>query len=113
MAGLNRIRCMNSLVTQTGTIDAIRVRHSHDATQKSSRATIRCSKRRSGPSAPQQCSQPLPTAPACPQCGQRQNPIKPQQLLQPDAAATRLSGSTRPSGCWVKNGKEFKLVPRR
>ncbi|WP_322112055.1 MULTISPECIES: DUF932 domain-containing protein [Brucella] len=40
MAGLNRIRCMNSLVTQTGTIDAIRVRHSHDATQKSHRGQL-------------------------------------------------------------------------
>jgi hypothetical protein len=31
MAGLFRIRCLNSLVTQTGTIDAIKVRHSGDA----------------------------------------------------------------------------------
>jgi Domain of unknown function (DUF932) len=30
LAGLFRIRCLNSLVTQTGTIDSIKVRHSGD-----------------------------------------------------------------------------------
>lgn len=34
MAGLFRIRCMNSLVAQTGTIDAIKVRHSGDVGAK-------------------------------------------------------------------------------
>ena len=34
MAALFRIRCMNSLVTQTGTIDAIKVRHSGDVAGK-------------------------------------------------------------------------------
>jgi hypothetical protein len=34
MAGLFRIRCLNSLVTQIATLDSIRVRHSGDALQK-------------------------------------------------------------------------------
>ncbi|QWK81281.1 DUF932 domain-containing protein [Ochrobactrum sp. BTU1] len=34
MAGLFRIRCMNSLVAQVGTIEAIKVRHSGDVTGK-------------------------------------------------------------------------------
>jgi hypothetical protein len=34
MAGLFRIRCLNSLVAQIATIDSIRVRHSGDALQK-------------------------------------------------------------------------------
>jgi hypothetical protein len=34
LAGLFRIRCLNSLVTQTGTIDAIKVRHSGNVRDK-------------------------------------------------------------------------------
>lgn len=34
LAGLFRIRCLNSLVTQTGTIDAIKVRHSGNVKDK-------------------------------------------------------------------------------
>ncbi len=34
MAGMFRIRCMNSLVAQTGTVDAIKVRHSGDVAGK-------------------------------------------------------------------------------
>ncbi|WP_312471125.1 DUF932 domain-containing protein [Brucella sp.] len=45
MAGLYDIFCMNSFVTQTGTIDAIRVRHSRDATQKSHRGQLSCARR--------------------------------------------------------------------
>ncbi|NTH42760.1 DUF945 domain-containing protein [Agrobacterium rhizogenes] len=41
LAGLFRIRCMNSLVTQTGTIDAIKVRHSGDVGAKVIEGTYR------------------------------------------------------------------------
>ncbi len=41
LAGLFRIRCMNSLVTQTGTIDAIKVRHSGDVAAKVIEGTYR------------------------------------------------------------------------
>ncbi len=41
LAGLFRIRCMNSLVTQTGTIDAIKVRHSGDVGTKVIEGTYR------------------------------------------------------------------------
>ncbi|MEB2846776.1 DUF932 domain-containing protein [Rhizobiales bacterium RZME27] len=41
MAGLFRIRCLNSLVTQTGTIDAIKVRHSGDVQAKVIEGTYR------------------------------------------------------------------------
>lgn len=41
MAGLFRIRCLNSLVTQTGTIDAIKVRHSGDVAAKVIEGTYR------------------------------------------------------------------------
>lgn len=41
MAGLFRIRCLNSLVTQTGTIDAIKVRHSGDVAGKVIEGTYR------------------------------------------------------------------------
>ncbi|MCR8493713.1 DUF932 domain-containing protein [Brucella anthropi] len=41
MAGLFRIRCLNSLVTQTGTIDAIKVRHSGDVGAKVIEGTYR------------------------------------------------------------------------
>ena len=34
MAGLFRICCLNSLVTQTGTIDSVKVRHSGDVNAK-------------------------------------------------------------------------------
>src|SRR5678815_2925202 len=34
MAGLFRIRCLNSLVAQTGTIDSVKVRHSGDVQDK-------------------------------------------------------------------------------
>ena len=41
MAGLFRIRCLNSLVSQTGTIDAVKVRHSGDAIDKVIEGTYR------------------------------------------------------------------------
>lgn len=41
MAGLFRVRCLNSLVTQTGTIDAIKVRHSGDVGAKVIAGTYR------------------------------------------------------------------------
>ncbi len=41
MAGLFRIRCLNSLVAQIATIDSIKVRHSGDALQKVVDATYR------------------------------------------------------------------------
>ncbi|MDH7793916.1 hypothetical protein QBD00_004853 [Ochrobactrum sp. AN78] len=41
MAGMFRIRCMNSLVAQTGTIDAIKVRHSGDVADKVIEGTYR------------------------------------------------------------------------
>ncbi|KWV48687.1 phosphoribosylamine--glycine ligase [Rhizobium altiplani] len=41
MAGLFRVRCLNSLVTQTGTIDAIKVRHSGDVQHKVIEGTYR------------------------------------------------------------------------
>ncbi|SCB49444.1 DUF932 domain-containing protein [Rhizobium multihospitium] len=41
LAGLFRIRCLNSLVTQTGTIDAIKVRHSGDVGAKVIEGTYR------------------------------------------------------------------------
>lgn len=41
MAGLFRIACMNSLVTQTNTIDSVKVRHSGDVTHKVIEGTYR------------------------------------------------------------------------
>lgn len=41
MAGLFRIRCLNSLVAQTGTIDAIKVRHSGDVAGRVIEGTYR------------------------------------------------------------------------
>lgn len=41
MAGLFRIKCLNSLVAQTGTIDAVKVRHSGDAIGKVIEGTYR------------------------------------------------------------------------
>jgi len=41
MAGLFRIRCLNSLVTQTGTIDTVKVRHSGDVHTKVIEGTYR------------------------------------------------------------------------
>jgi hypothetical protein len=41
MAGLFRIRCMNSLVAQTGTIDSVKVRHSGDVGAKVIEGTYR------------------------------------------------------------------------
>lgn len=41
MAGLFRIRCMNSLVTQTGTVDSVKVRHSGDVMGKVIEGTYR------------------------------------------------------------------------
>lgn len=41
MAGLFRIRCLNSLVAQTGTIDAVKVRHSGDVQGKVIEGTYR------------------------------------------------------------------------
>jgi hypothetical protein len=41
MAGLFRIRCMNSLVAQTGTIDSVKVRHSGDVSAKVIEGTYR------------------------------------------------------------------------
>ncbi len=41
MGGLFRVACLNSLVTQTATIDAIKVRHSGDATGKVIEGTYR------------------------------------------------------------------------
>jgi len=41
LAGLFRVRCLNSLVTQTGTIDAIKVRHSGDVGAKVIEGTYR------------------------------------------------------------------------
>jgi hypothetical protein len=41
MAGLFRIRCMNSLVAQTSTIDSVKVRHSGDAMGKVIEGTYR------------------------------------------------------------------------
>uniref|UniRef100_UPI003BA96763 DUF932 domain-containing protein n=1 Tax=Stappia sp. TaxID=1870903 RepID=UPI003BA96763 len=41
MAGLFRIRCMNSLVAQTGTIDSVKVRHSGDVAGKVIEGTYR------------------------------------------------------------------------
>jgi hypothetical protein len=41
MAGLFRICCLNSLVTQTGTIDSVKVRHSGDVTHKVIEGTYR------------------------------------------------------------------------
>lgn len=41
MAGLFRIRCLNSLVAQTGTIDSVKVRHSGDVAGKVIEGTYR------------------------------------------------------------------------
>jgi hypothetical protein len=41
MAGLFRIQCLNSLVTQTGTIDSVKVRHSGDVASKVIEGTYR------------------------------------------------------------------------
>lgn len=41
MAGLFRIRCRNSLVTQTGTVDSVKVRHSGDVGAKVIEGTYR------------------------------------------------------------------------
>lgn len=41
MAGLFRVACLNSLVTQTGTIDSVKVRHSGDAIGKVIEGTYR------------------------------------------------------------------------
>lgn len=41
LAGLFRVRCLNSLVAQTGTIDAIKVRHSGDVQSKVIEGTYR------------------------------------------------------------------------
>lgn len=41
MAGLFRIRCLNSLVSQTSTIDSVKVRHSGDAMEKVIEGTYR------------------------------------------------------------------------
>lgn len=41
MAGLFRIRCLNSLVAQTGTLDSVKVRHSGDAMGKVIEGTYR------------------------------------------------------------------------
>jgi len=41
MAGLFRIRCLNSLVAQTGTIDSVKVRHSGDVRAKVIEGTYR------------------------------------------------------------------------
>ncbi|ALA16092.1 phosphoribosylamine--glycine ligase [Chelatococcus sp. CO-6] len=41
MAGLFRIRCLNSLVAQTSTIDSVKVRHSGDVTSKVIEGTYR------------------------------------------------------------------------
>lgn len=46
MTGMFRIRCMNSLVAQTGSIDAIKVRHSGDVTGKAIEGTV-CWRKRS------------------------------------------------------------------
>ncbi len=97
MAGLYRIRCMNSLVTQTGNIDAIRVRHSGDAAQKVIEGTYRVlEEAETTLLAPQQWSQILLNQDEkdvlahgahalrfADNAGETQTPIKPQQLLQP------------------------------
>ncbi|MEJ8476951.1 DUF932 domain-containing protein [Roseibium algae] len=44
MAGLFRIQCLNSLVTQTGTIDSVKVRHSGDVSAKVIEGTYRVMK---------------------------------------------------------------------
>lgn len=41
MAGLFRVRCQNSLVAQTGTIDSVKVRHSGDVSAKVIEGTYR------------------------------------------------------------------------
>ncbi len=41
MAGLFRIRCLNSLVAQTGTIDQVKIRHSGDVIGKVTEGTFR------------------------------------------------------------------------
>ncbi len=41
MAGLFRIRCLNSMVTQTGTIDTVKIRHSGDVMSKVIEGTYR------------------------------------------------------------------------
>lgn len=97
MAGLFRIRCMNSLVTQTGTIDAIRVRHSGDAAQKVIEGTYRVLEEAERTLlAPRQWSQILLNRDekhALAQAAhslrfahntsETETPIKPHQLLQP------------------------------
>ena len=45
MAGLFRVSCLNSLVTQTGAIDAIEVRHSGDVQHKCIEVPIVCSQK--------------------------------------------------------------------
>ncbi len=41
LAGLFRVRCLNSLVSQTGTIDSVKVRHSGDVGAKVIEGTYR------------------------------------------------------------------------
>ncbi|MBA8862747.1 hypothetical protein FHW19_004498 [Ochrobactrum anthropi] len=103
MAGLFRIRCMNSLVTQTGTIDAIKVRHSGDVAGKVIEGTYRVlEEAERALSAPQDWSKLIlkqdeqdVLAEAAHVLrfgdseGQTTTPIKPQQLLVPRRAEDR------------------------
>lgn len=95
MAGLFRIRCLNSLVTQTGTIDSVKIRHSGDIGHKVIEGTYRVlEEAQKALAAPQDWSQiklsgderyalaeaahilRFPT-----EEGEAKTPIKPEQLL--------------------------------
>lgn len=103
MAGLFRIRCMNSLVTQTGTIDAIKVRHSGDVAGKVIEGTYRVLEEAERTlTAPQDWSsiilhhdekQALAEAAHVLRFGdsngETNTPIKPEQLLTPRRADDR------------------------
>jgi hypothetical protein len=103
MAGLFRIRCLNSLVAQTGTIDAVKVRHSGDVQGKVIEGTYRVLEQaQAALAAPQDWSalrlnRDESTALAeaahvlrfADASGEVTTPIQPQQLLMPRRTGDR------------------------
>jgi hypothetical protein len=108
MAGLFRIACLNSLVTQTGTIDSVKVRHSGDVAGKVIEGTYRVlgeaqkalaapadwSTIRLGGEEREILAEAAHTLRFADQHGETATPIKAAQLLRPrrrdDAAAVDL-----------------------
>lgn len=98
MAGLFRIRCENSLVAQTGTIDSVKVRHSGDVGAKVIEGTYRVLQEAEATLVAPQDWSTVKLAPAeqmafaesahiirfgQPETGEAATPIQPKQLLIP------------------------------